>query len=76
MKEGNKKQFSGEGGIGLISSNLTLQGPIVKNKSSFIVSGKRTFIDLITRAVVPKNKNNTNYLAGEKDFLSILIGVI
>ena len=61
MKEGNKKKFSGEGGIGLVSSNLTLQGPIIKNKSSFIISARRTFIDLITKAVVPANKNNTNY---------------
>ncbi len=59
MKEGNKKKFSGEGGIGLVSSNLTLQGPIIKNKSSFIISARRTFLDLIAKAVVPKN--NTNY---------------
>ena len=61
MKEGNKKKFSGEGGIGLISGNLTLQGPITKNKSSFIISARRTFFDLITKAVIPKNKNNTTY---------------
>ncbi|MEP6597136.1 MAG: TonB-dependent receptor, partial [Ginsengibacter sp.] len=61
MKEGNKKKFSGEGGIGVISSNLTLQGPIKKNKSSFIISARRTFLDLIAQAVLPKNKNNTNY---------------
>lgn len=61
MKEGNKKKFSGEGGIGLVSSNLTLEGPITRNKSSFIISARRTFIDLITKAVVPQNKNNTNY---------------
>jgi hypothetical protein len=61
MKEGNKKKFSGEGGIGLIASNLTLQGPIKKNKSSFIISARRTFADLIAAAILPKNKNNTNY---------------
>ncbi|HQS52447.1 MAG TPA: TonB-dependent receptor [Daejeonella sp.] len=61
MKEGNKKKFSGEGGIGLVSSNLTLQGSITKNKSSFNISARRTFLDLITKAVVPKKKNNTNY---------------
>ncbi|MDQ2719871.1 MAG: TonB-dependent receptor [Bacteroidota bacterium] len=61
MKEGNKKKFSGEGGIGLISSNLTLEGPIKKNKSSFIISARRTFADLIVKAVTPKNKNSTNY---------------
>jgi hypothetical protein len=61
MKEGNKKKFSGEGGIGFISSNLTLQGPLTKNKSSFIISARRTFLDLLAKAVVPKNKNNTSY---------------
>ena len=61
MKDGNKKNFSGEGGIGIVSSNLTLQGPIKKNKSSFIISGRRTFLDLLAKAVLPKNKNNTTY---------------
>ena len=60
-KEGNKKKFSGEGGVGPISGNLTLQGPIKKSKSSFIISARRTFIDLIAKAIVPKNKNNTTY---------------
>lgn len=46
MKEGNNQKFSGEGGIGLISSRLTLEGPIVKNKLSYIVSGRRTYFDL------------------------------
>lgn len=61
MKEGNKKKFSGEGGIGLISSNLTLEGPIKKGKSSFIISGRRTFADLLVKAFTPKNKISTNY---------------
>ncbi len=47
MKEGNSKEFHGEGSVGLIASKLTLEGPIVKNKSSFIISGRRTYIDLI-----------------------------
>ena len=61
MKEGNKKKFSGEGGVGLISGNLTLEGPIAKNKSSYIISARRTFFDLITKTVIPRNKNNTTY---------------
>ena len=48
LKEGNNQKFSGTGGIGLISSRLTLEGPIQKEKSSFIVSGRRTYVDLIT----------------------------
>ena len=46
MKDGNSKKFSGSGGIGLISSRLTLEGPIVKDKSSFVISGRRTYTDL------------------------------
>lgn len=46
MKEGDNTEFHGEGGIGLISSRLTLEGPIVKNKVSFLLSGRRTYLDL------------------------------
>lgn len=46
MKEGNNKKFSGSGGIGTISSRLTLEGPIIKNKTSFIVSSRRTYADI------------------------------
>ena len=43
MKEGNNKKFKGDATLGLISSKLTLEGPLIKNKSSFIVSGRRTY---------------------------------
>lgn len=46
MKDGNSKKFSGTGGIGLISSRLTLEAPIIKDRTSFIVSGRRTYADL------------------------------
>lgn len=46
QKEGNNKRFSGAGGVGLLFSRLTLEGPIVKNKASFIVSGRRSYFDL------------------------------
>jgi len=55
MKEGNDKQYHAEGGIGLISSRLTVQGPIVKEKSSFIVSGRRTYADLLMKPFVSDN---------------------
>jgi outer membrane cobalamin receptor len=48
MKEGNAKRLSVNGGIGLISSRLTIESPIVKDKGSFIVSGRRTYADLFT----------------------------
>lgn len=54
MREGNMKKFEGQGGIGLIASRLTLEGPIKKNKSSFIISGRRTYLDLFTPAVNKK----------------------
>ncbi len=46
MKEGNNKSFHGTGGIGLISSRLTLEGPIIKDKTSYLISGRRTYADL------------------------------
>lgn len=61
MKEGNNKKFSGSGGLGLISSRLTLEGPIQKDKSSFIVSGRRTYVDIITRQVNNANEGKEDY---------------
>lgn len=52
MKDGNREKLSGEGGIGLISSRLTLEGPIIKNKASFLVSGRRTYIDVLARPLM------------------------
>ena len=46
MKKGNSKEFAGSGGIGLVSSRLTLEGPILKESTSFIASGRRTYFDL------------------------------
>ena len=49
MKEGNKEKIHGEGGMGIVASRLTLEGPILKGKSSFIVSGRRTYIDILAQ---------------------------
>jgi hypothetical protein len=46
MKDGNNQDYNVTGGIGLISSRLSVEGPIQKDKSSFIVSGRRTYADL------------------------------
>ena len=54
MKDGNNKKYEVDGGIGLLSSRLTLQGPIVKEKSSFIISGRRTYVDVLSRPFVKK----------------------
>ena len=52
MKEGNMKKIRGEGSLGLISSKLTLEGPIIKDKSSFIISGRRTYLDVVASPFV------------------------
>jgi hypothetical protein len=46
MKEGNSKDLKVEGAVGLVASRITVEGPIKKDKTSFIVSGRRTYIDL------------------------------
>ncbi|WKK56936.1 TonB-dependent receptor [Sphingobacterium sp. BN32] len=50
MLDGNNKKFAAEGGIGLIASRLKLEGPIVKDKSSFMLSGRRTYADMFLKA--------------------------
>jgi hypothetical protein len=52
MKEGNSQKFHGEGSIGVVASKLTLEGPIIKDRTSFIVSGRRTYIDLLARPFI------------------------
>lgn len=49
MKEGNNKNLEGNGSVGLISSKFTLQGPLIKDKTSFIVSARRTYFDLLLK---------------------------
>jgi hypothetical protein len=49
MKDGNNQKFQVDGGIGLIASRLTIQGPLVKNKSSFLISARRTYIDVLAK---------------------------
>jgi outer membrane receptor for ferrienterochelin and colicin len=62
MKEGNDRNFGVEGGIGLISSRLTVEGPIQKEKSSFMVSARRTYgLDLAQPAINNTAFAGTNY---------------
>ncbi|MCK5506849.1 MAG: carboxypeptidase-like regulatory domain-containing protein, partial [Thermodesulfovibrionia bacterium] len=78
MKDGNSQQFNITGGIGNISSRLTLQGPIIKDKWSYIISGRRTYADVVGKLVgIGQLKNNklyfydlngkTNIQLGKKD---------
>ena len=50
MKEGNNQSFQGKASLGLISSKLLLEGPIQQDKSSFLISGRRTYADAIAGA--------------------------
>jgi hypothetical protein len=82
MKEGNNQDFGLSGGIGLISSKLTAEGPIVKDKGSFMVSGRRTYADLFLGLSNDESINGSqlyfydlntkaNYQLGEKDRIYI-----
>ncbi len=87
MKEGNSKKFSTSGGIGLISSRLLIEAPIVKDKGSFFVSGRRTYADTFLKLSKDSSRREStlyfydinakaNYSFGEKDrvFLSGYFG--
>ncbi|MDJ0364460.1 TonB-dependent receptor [Hymenobacter sp. H14-R3] len=52
MKEGNAQQLHGEGAIGLIASRITLEGPIKKDVASFIVSARRTYLDVVAQPLI------------------------
>ncbi len=87
MRDGNLKKFGMSGGIGLISSRLTLEAPLVKDKGSFILSGRRSYADLFLKASNDPDIRNTtlyfydlnakgNYRISDKDriFLSGYFG--
>jgi CarboxypepD_reg-like domain/TonB dependent receptor/TonB-dependent Receptor Plug Domain len=82
MKEGNNQKYQFEGGVGLIASRFSVQGPLKKDKASFIVSARRTYIDALTKPFVKEGSQfygsgyyfydlNTkiNYKFNEKDRL-------
>ena len=78
MKDGNSKEYVIGGGIGIISSRLNIEGPIVRDKGSFIITGRRTYGDLFLK--LSKNENlkksvlyfydinaKANYRIGKRD---------
>ncbi|HEX2629412.1 MAG TPA: TonB-dependent receptor plug domain-containing protein [Chitinophagaceae bacterium] len=85
LKEGDRYKFHGEGGIGLVFSRLTLEGPIKKGVSSFLISGRRTYLDLFARPIIKATSEDnydvfgafsdinfkTNFKLGEKDHLYV-----
>jgi hypothetical protein len=87
MKEGNMKRFSGSGGIGTISSRLTLECPIWKDRTSFLVAGRRTYADVFLPFAKDKDVRKStlffydlnlkvNHIFNEKNrlFLSVYTG--
>ena len=52
MKEGNMQEFHGEGAVGIIASKITLEGPIKKDTASFIVSARRTYLDVLAQPFI------------------------
>jgi len=58
MKEGNMTQFHGEGSVGIISSKIALEGPIIKNKMSFMLTGRRTYVDILTTPLIKTLSKN------------------
>ncbi|WP_345117460.1 TonB-dependent receptor [Hymenobacter algoricola] len=78
MKEGNSQRLGVSGGVGLIMSRLAVEAPIVKDKGSFIVAGRRSYGDLFLK-LIPEQKDNqayfydlsakANYTLGDKDRL-------
>ena len=80
MNEGNNQDYNVSGGIGLISTKLNVEGPIQKDKSSFLVTGRRTYVDVFLKLSNDStvNSNNlsfydfnakANYILGKKDRL-------
>ncbi len=67
MKDGNNKGFAATGGLGLISSRLTLEGPIVEDRSSFMVSGRRTYVDVLLQPFI----RNTDFAGNRYYFYDL-----
>ncbi len=57
MKEGNVNKTEVDAGIGLIASRFSIQGPIVKNKASYIISARRTYVDLLIKPFIKKSSS-------------------
>ena len=51
QKDGNSQQFGFEGGIGTLSSRLTVEGPVIKDKWSYLIAGRRTYYDILGKAL-------------------------
>jgi hypothetical protein len=59
-REGNKKKFAGNGGVGLLTSRLTLEGPLVKDKGSFVVGGRTSYSDWLLHLAPDRSLKNSS----------------
>ncbi len=59
-REGNKKKFGGSGGIGLVTGRLTLEGPIIKDKTSFLIGGRTTYSDWLLKQLDDEDLENSS----------------
>ena len=69
-REGNNKKFSGEGGVGPLTGRLTLEGPIVKDKTSFLIGARATYSDWLLRTL-----KNTDYSNSSASFYDVNLEV-
>ena len=65
MKEGNKSEVHGEGSVGIISAKVTLEGPIKKGKSSFLISGRRTYLDILAAPFIARASASSDTESGK-----------
>jgi outer membrane receptor for ferrienterochelin and colicin len=63
MKEGNNQNFKGDISLGIISSKFTIEGPLKKDKTSFIISGRRTYFDFLMAALNVSHSNSDEELS-------------
>ncbi len=82
QRNGDNEKFHGNGGLGLIASRLSLEGPVQKGKSSFLVAGRRTYADIFTRMSKREDLKNSvmyfydlngrlNFRIGDRDVVTI-----
>lgn len=84
MKDGDMQNFHMEGGIGTVASRVSIEGPIKKDKASFMVSGRRTYIDILAQPFIKKSSSfygsgyffydmnaKLNYILSKKDRLYV-----
>ena len=82
MKDGNMQEYHAEGGIGTVASRFTVEGPLAKDKASFMLSGRRTYVDVLAKPFVPRSSSffgsgyyfydmnlKMNYVVSKKDRL-------